>query len=338
MSAALVIPISQAPEPHLAKIPKGKWARTRLGDLAAFSRMTQCEIGIHCFVHAESVGWGQAWTRATIRITTLATHCNQEPRTVNKTLSKTEQEGTIKRRKISGGFVYSRVRPIDVDSDQETWGNCATCHGHSLYVVDRDVLIPHSLFLNVQRAVDRGMFLCALFVALKTIRSKDGQIQVHPTQLTVDDFERGTGLKKSEVENDIKKCETLGIFQSAGRRGAIQTYWVTPENWTTIGVRPKRVGGNPSPVGRTKSKLTIVEPPQPKQADTKQTSPPEFLSKPCGVCVKCGTWSVIDVVPAPENLANPVRKPLARAREGPKQSKSDQFWEKVKADLRSGTS
>jgi hypothetical protein len=322
MSAAPVFPIS-APEPHPAKIPKGRFAKTRPADLAAFSKMGRCEVGIHCKVHAEQIGWGKPWSTR-IGIAELATFCNTDPRTVQKAMLKSvDDDGNLKRRKVSGGYEFSRVRPIDSESEEEAWNNCAKCKETTLYVVDRDVPIPHTLFLDVFRGADLGVFLVTLLISLRTLRGKkDGQLWVHPTPISVADFKAATDLEKSEIEADLKTGEALGLFRSAGRRGAIQTYWVTPENWTSIGVRPKRVGGNPSP-GRTKSKLTIVEPPQPKQPDRKKPSPPEFLLKPCGVCVKCGTWSVINAVPAP---VTPTKKPVGQARAGPVTAPGE-FWQ-----------
>jgi hypothetical protein len=278
--------------------------------------MDRTTIGLHCYIHANSVGWGEVWTRTATRLGPLAEFCGVDERTIQKTVSSQEAEETINRKKTDGGYKYSRPRRIDYDGE-DTWGQCNKCKEATPFKVDRNIPIPHTLFLNVFRATERGVFLSTLYIATRTFRgSKDGQLHVHPCPISIDDFKKGTGLQKSELEADLKKGEEVyHLFQSSGKRGAVQTYWVTPENWSNLDIKPKRVGGNPSPIKRgRKSEVSTTVEPQPKQGDTKTTSPPEFWFKPCGVCLKCSEWSVINVVPAPEN---PVKRPLARSREGP---------------------
>lgn len=316
MSAAPVVPISQVPEPHKANLPRGKWMKTRPADLVGFATMTRTEIGVHCLVHLDSIAWGKPETRNPIKHSKFAQFCNTDDRIISKAVSKCAQEYlNLEQRKGRGGYYYKRPRPIDTDSDQDTWGDCETCKEPSLYVVDRDIPIPHSLFSDVFRAVDRGVFLICFLIAQENFRSKkDGELWIDPAEIAIDDFKR-TGLQKSEIEKDLRIGEELGLWKSAGRKGAIQTYWVTPENWNSVSVKPKRIGGNPAPIKRTKkTEIAIVEPPQVKPAVTKNSSPPEFMTKPCGVCTKCHTWAVIKIVPTPEN---PVKKPLERARAGP---------------------
>jgi hypothetical protein len=311
MSAAPAIPI-KPPESHASGI-KGKVVRTRPSDLALFSKMTQCEIGCLSLILVESLGWQKTYTRTSLTIPDFAEHCNQEERTCQKTLASLElEDGLIKRTRTGRGYEYSLVRKIDYDGP-EAFGNCPQCHKTTPFTLDRDTLIPHSLFLNVQRAVDRGTFLCVLLIALETMRWKDGQIWIHPTAIKVEEFCRRTGLNKSEVEADLKKAEARGFIGSSGPRGAVQTYWPIPNTWPLAGVRSKRIGGNPKPGRRKESEQEIH--PVPQQTENKRKARPvEFWCKPCGTCHECRYFGPVEIVPAPEN---PVRKPLARAREGP---------------------
>jgi hypothetical protein len=309
LSAAPAVPIS-APQPHSTSI-KGKFAKTRPADLAMFAHMTQSEIGVHSLIHVEQIGWQKGWSRSPIKISAFATHCNQGERNIQQTVSTLESEGSIERQKTSGGFVYRRVRPIDYDGGS-AWGNCKRCNETTEYALDRDVPIPHSLFLNVQQAVDRGTFLCVLLIALETMRWQDGQIWIHPTTIKVEDFCRRTGLNKSEVEADLKKAEARGFIGSSGRKGSVQTYWTVPNGWHLAGVRLKRVGGNPSP-GRKESEEKITSVPQPTQ-NTPKASPAEFWCKPCGTCLKCREWGPVEIVATPEV---PIKKPIGQARAGP---------------------
>jgi hypothetical protein len=331
MSAAPVIPL-QPPEPHSTGI-KGHMVRTRLSDLATYSRMTQCEIGCLSLITVESAGWGKPYTRRPLKMEDFAIHCNQEERTCSKTLQNLENEGAFERTKTGRGYEYKRVRPVDYDGP-EAIGHCPQCKKQTPFTLDRDILIPHSLFLNVQQAVDRGTFLCVLLIALETMRwnpSKDGragEIWIHPTEIKVEEFCRRTGLNKSEVEADLKLAESRGFIASSGRRGSVQTYWPCPNNWPLAGLRAKRVGGNPKP-GRKESEQKTSEVPQPIQTTTKP-SPVEFWCKPCGTCHECRYFGPVEIVTTPEK---PVKKPLARAREGPKQSKSDLFWANIKASF-----
>jgi hypothetical protein len=310
MSAAQAIPISAA-SPHPAKIPKGFWVPTRPADLAAYRTMSQAAIGVHTLIHVESTGWRKASTRTAIKLTTFATHCGQGERNIQKTITEEETEGRIERQKTSGGYVYKRLRPIDYDGGS-TFGNCKKCKEVTEYALDRDVPIPHSLFVNVQQSGDRGMFLLMLLISLETMRWQDGQIWIHPKAISIEEFERRTDLKKSEIEKDLAKLEARGLIASSGRKGSVQTYWPLPQNWQLAGVRLKRLGGNPSP-GRKESEENITPVPQPTQ-NTPKPSPSEFWCKPCGTCLKCREWGPVEIVAAPEV---PIKKPIGQARTGP---------------------
>ncbi len=308
MSAAAVL--IYPPEAHPSGI-KGRMVRTRASDLAQYSQMTQSEIGCLTLIMVESIGYQKPYTRTALTVSDFAEHCNQEERTCQGTLGNLEDENIIKRTRTGRGYEYSLVRKIDYDGP-EAFGNCPQCKKATAFTLDRDILIPHSLFLNIFRAADRGVFLCTLLISLETMRWKDGQIWIHPAQIKVDEFCRRTGLNKSEVESDLKKAEARGFIGSSGPRGSVQTYWPIPNTWPLAGVRAKKVGGNPKP-GRKESEQEIRSVSQPTQT-TKQTSPVQFWCKPCGTCHECHYFGPVEIVPAPEI---PARKPLERARNGP---------------------
>lgn len=274
--------------------------------------MTQCEIGCLSLITVESKGWGKPYTRRALKLSDFAQHCNQEERTCSKTLQVLENEGALTRTKAGRGYEYKRLQQMDYDGP-EVIGHCPTCKKNTPFTLDRDILIPHSLFLNLQQAVDTGTFLCVLLIALETMRWNDGQIWIHPKEITVADFCRRTGLKKSEVEADLKLAEARGFIGSSGRRGSVQTYWPIPNTWPLATVREKRYGGNPLPGRRKESEQKIHETPQPTQTKTK-ASPVEFWCKPCGTCHECRYFGPVDIVTESEK---PVRKPIERAREGP---------------------
>jgi hypothetical protein len=311
-------PISP-PDPFPTGI-KGKMVRTRAADLTLFGpgQMTQCEIGCLSLILIESFGYQKTYTRNTLTLATFAEHCRQEERTCQKTLARLELEDhLINRTKTGRGYEYSLVRKIDYDGP-EAFGNCPQCKKTTSFTLDRDILIPHSLFLNVQRAVDRGTFLCVLLIALETMRwnpGKDGragEIWIHPAEIKVEEFCRRTGLNKSEVEADLKKAELCGFIGSSGRRGSVQTYWAIPNTWPQAGVKPKKIGGNPKP-GRKESEQEIHSVPQ-QTENKRKASPVEFWCKPCGTCHECRYFGPVEIVPTP---VNPVKKPLGRARDGP---------------------
>jgi hypothetical protein len=315
--SALPATTISAPESHSTGI-KGKFIRTRAADLSVYSHMTQSEIGCVTLINVESIGWGKKWTRRSLKMADFAQHCNQEERTCQNALTKLEADGLIERTKTGRGYEYERVQRIDYDGP-EAIGNCPSCKKPTQFTLDRDVPIPHSLFLNVQQAVDRGTFLCVLLIALETMRwnpGKDGragEIWIHPAEIKVEEFCRRTGLNKSEVEADLNKAEAQGFIGSSGRRGSVQTYWAIPNTWPQAGVKPKKIGGNPKPGRRKESEQEIHSVPQPTQ-NTAKASPVEFWCKPCGTCHECRYFGPVEIVPTPEN---PVRKPLGRARDGP---------------------
>ncbi len=313
MSAAPVVPL-RPPEPHPTGI-KGHMVRIRSAYLAMFRQMSQCEIGCLTLIIVESIGWGKlgGYTRRSLKLSDFAEHCNQEQRSCQKALANLELEyNLITRTKAGRGYEYKLVARIDIDGS-DAFGNCPDCKKTTPFTLDRDILIPHSLFLNVQQSVDRGSLLCILLISLETMRWKDGQIWIHPVELKVEEFCRRTGLNKSEVESDLKKAEARGFIGSSGRRGGVQTYWPIPNSWPLAGVRSKRTGGNPSPGRRKESEQEIHSVPQP--IETKQkSSPVQFWCKPCGTCHECQYFGPVEIVPGPEI---PVRKPIGHARDGP---------------------
>lgn len=276
--------------------------------------MSQSETGCLTLIAVESVGWGQSWTRTPLTLQNFAQHSNTLPRTCQDSLTEIEGDGLIERRKAATGrgFEYRRKQRIDF-AGQEGLGHCPECKKPTQFTLDRDVTIPHSLFLKVQAAVDHGTFLCLLMISLECFQWREGQIWVYPKEIRIDEFRRRTGLSKSEVEADLAKAESLGFIGSSGKRGAIQTFWPMPNTWPTAIVRRARQGGNPSPGKRKNtegSKLTTVEP----KEGTPKTSPVEFLSRPCGKCHECQYWGPVDILP---ESANALKKPIATARAGP---------------------
>jgi hypothetical protein len=313
VSAAPVAHLS-APDPFPTKI-RGPWARTRASDIGVLRNMSQSETGCLTLIHVESIGWGHQWTRTSLLVKRFADHSNTDPRPCQDSLKVLEQDGLLERRKskTGKGWEYRRVQPIDY-TGPEAVADCPDCKKRTRFTLDRDVPIPHSLFLKVQQAVDHGTFMAILLIAIETLRWKEGQIWVHPKEIKIDEIARRLDRSKSEVEADLKKAEGLGAIGSYGNRGAIQTFWVLPNAWETLKPRPRRTGGNPKPFrkakGEDKAKQDRVSPIPEKKEDKPKTSPVEFWNRPCGRCNECGYQGPVERLYEVENTT---KKPLGSA-------------------------
>lgn len=327
MSAA-AIPVS-APDPIPTGI-RGHFVRTRAADIGVLRHMSQSETGCLTLIHVESIGWGQPWTRTGLLVNRFAEHSNTESRPCQDALKNLEQEGLLERRKskTGKGFEYKRIQPIDY-TGQEASADCPNCKKRTRFTLDRDVPIPHSLFLKVQQAVDHGTFMVIMLLSIETLRWKDGQIWVNPKEIKIEEIARRVGLSKSEVEADLKIAEQLGAIASCGNRGAVQTFWVLPNAWMAMGRRARRTGGNPRPERRIKgepcSKLVPIE----NKTDTTKTSPVEFWNRPCGKCNECEYHGPVEKL---YEVENPAKKPFGSenrtARAGP-MNRNEEMWNLV---------
>jgi hypothetical protein len=311
MSAARVLPISDIPAPFPTGI-KGNFVKTRPSDLAVLSGMDGCQAACYCFIFLNTAGWQIDRSKGE-KLKDFATFTNYTQRACQDAIDFLMDGGFCGRKKVDDGYSYWLIKPIDVDGE-EAIGECGHCKEITQYTADRSVPIPKALFSEVLRAVDHGTQMVLLLFSLECFAWKNGEIWVIPKEFKIDKIRHRVGLEKSEVEADIKTAESLGFSGSAGKRGAVQTFWPTPANWKNATPRPKRKGGNPN-AGRKRTKLEpttvpIVKPPE----TTRQPaigSPVEFRY---GTCHKCGQWAPFRPVADSEK---PVKKPFARDRAGP---------------------
>jgi len=223
-------------------------------------------------------------------------------------------EALIRRRKSDtlSGWEYSiAARPA---LEASSIAKCRGCGQTSEIEIDIEFIpVPHSFFVSLPAACDHGMYLVVKTVVERTMRwdKATKQIVVIPTEITHEEFERATGLKRSEIIEDLAKVEELG-FIGAQKSGRLITYWAKPENFASAPARAKREVKQPKERKKSETK-NPVNPPQPNESK-QPIRLVEFVTSPCGVCRHCGCYGPVDIV-EPEQKAP--KKPLERARAGP---------------------
>jgi hypothetical protein len=247
--------------------------------------------------------------------------------------------GLIQFENIDGKESQRRYR-ISPDLTAETKaekirGKCKECNWIGMFATEF-VPLPRTAFTKLAPAVDHATFVCTLIVARFTHHwNTERGLWVEPSELTPHDF-RLTGLEPGMIKQGLDKAVELGLIKRRNRAGKASIFESCPDNWSTVEKRPLREITPPQRGAKDSAK-------QPSGTSTeKPIKPPETPSIESGhfrtaVCPKCER--VVEVEPVADSelstdSENPVRKPIERAREGPKQSKSDQFWEKIKAGFR----
>ena len=175
--------------------------------------------------------------------------------------------------------------------------------------------VPHSFFLNLPLSCDHGMYLVVKTVVERTMRwdKETKQIVVIPCEITIEEFDRATGKKRSEILQDLAKVQAEGYqFIGSESAGRGKRYWARPENFAGAPKRAAREVKQPK-VRKKRETVKTANPPQPFET-TKTIRPVEFVTVPCGVCRHCQCYGPVDIVTEAERAP---KKPAARAREGP---------------------
>jgi hypothetical protein len=224
-------------------------------------------------------------------------------------------EGIIRQRKAAtGGFEYSiAARP---EGDQTGIAKCRNCGTTGEVDLDLDFIpVPHTFFLNLPLSCDHGMYLVVKTVVERTMRwdKETKQIVVIPCEITIEEFERATGKKRSEILQDLAKVQAEGYqFIGSEKIGRTNRYWARPENFASAPARAAREVKQPK-IRKKRETQKAEKPAQPVEP-TKTIRPVEFITVPCGVCRHCQCYGPVDIVPESEKAT---RKPLERARAGP---------------------
>jgi hypothetical protein len=297
----------------------GNWTRVRPSFFRGLARYLEyAEDKCFGLILQSTVGQGRTWQKISWkRFCDVAgvtrRRCEQA---IVKLLGEENEAGYIRTRKspTGGGTEYSIVaRP---DAEQSSIAKCRGCGTTGEVDLDLDFIpVPHSFFLNLPLSCDHGMYLVVKTVVERTMRwdKATKQIVVTPCEITVEEFERATGKKRSEILQDLAKVQAEGYgFIGAQNIGRGKLYWAKPENFSSAPHRAAREVKQP----KERKKRETKKPPNPPQPvdPTKTIRPVEFVTVPCGVCRHCHCYGPVDLVS--EAQKSP-RKPVATAREAP---------------------
>lgn len=244
-----------------------------------------------------------------------------EDRKVDKTAPEVFTDSLVRRRKaaVGSGYEYSIVARPTLESSGIA--KCRGCGQTSEIELDVEFIpVPHSFFVSLPSFCDHGMYLIVKTVVERTMRwdKATKQIVVMPCEITIEEFERATGRKRSEIFQDLDNVQVEGAsFIGSQKSGRNRLYWAIPENFASGVQRVKREVKQPKERKKreTKNPTNPIQPVEPKQP----IRPVEFVTSPCGVCRNCGCYGPVDLV-EPEQKAP--KKPIERARAGPK----DKIW------------
>lgn len=323
------------------------WTRVRPSFFRGLARYLEyAEDKCFGLILHSTVGQGKPWAKISwTRFCNVAgvtrRRCEQA---VSTLLGKEDEEkpgvyldGLIRQRKAAagGGYEYSiAARP---NGEQTGVARCRGCGQTGEIDLDLDFIpVPHSFFVSLPSACDHGMYLVVKTVVERTMRwdRVTKQIIVIPCEITIEEFERATGKKRSEILQDLQKVQAEGYgFIGSEKTGRTNQYWAKPENFALAPARAAREVKQP----KERKKRETAQVPNPVQPieSPKSIRPVEFVTVPCGVCRNCQCYGPVDIVS--ESQVSP-RKPLERARSAPvdRKSRSDQFWEGVKAGFHAG--
>ena len=314
MSAAATLQPIRPQQPILTGI-KNNWTRVRPSFFRGLARYLEyAEDKCFGLILASTVGRG--WTWAPISATRFEKVTANGRRRCEQALAELASEGLIRSRKSSTGSGYEYAIAARADGDLSGIAKCRGCGKTSEVDLDQQFIpVPHSFFLSLPASCDHGMYLVVKTVVERTMRWEKGskQIVVIPCEITIEEFERTTGKKRSEIIEDLKKVQADGYgFIGSERIGRQNQYWARPENFDKGPARPLREVKQP--IRRNKSESQVPEK-QSQPVESKQNiRPVEFVTAPCGVCRNCGCYGPMDMV-EPEQV--PLKKPITTARAGP---------------------
>jgi hypothetical protein len=304
----------------------GNWTRTRPSFFRGLARYLEyAEDKCFGLILQQTIGRGRSWEKITwIRFCNVAgvtrRRCEQA---ISSLLGKEDPdkpgvylEGLIRQRKATtgGGFEYSIA--ARAENIQSGIAKCRGCGTTGEVDLDTDFIpVPHTFFLNLPLSCDHGMYLVVKTVVERTMRwdKETKQIVVVPCEITIDEFERATGKKRSEILQDLAKVQAEGYqFIGSEKSGRTNRYWARPENFAAAPARAAREVKQPKERKKRETEKTpnLAQPVEP----TKPIRPVEFVTVPCGVCRHCQCYGPVDIVPESEKAT---RKPLERARAGP---------------------
>jgi len=243
-------------------------------------------------------------------------------------------DGIIRSREAAVGNGKEYAIAARADSDLTGIAKCRGCGQIDEVDLDLDFIpVPHSFFISLPAACDHGMYLVVKCVVERTMRwdRVNKQIVVIPCEISIEEFIRATGKKKSEIEDDLAKVQ-VAVYEFIGSKkvGRTNRYWARPENFASAPARAAREVKQP----KRRIKSETVNPEKQVQVVEREKSirPVEFVTAPCGVCRHCGCYGPVDVV------QESAKKPIQQARAGPggqggqnRPSKTDQMWDVVQS-------
>lgn len=294
----------------------GNWTRVRPSFFRGLAKhLEYAEDKIFGLILDSSVGHGKTWEK--ISWTRFCNVAAVTRRCCEQAIATLLGDGLIRQRTATTGNGKEYAIAARADGDQTGIAKCRGCGQVGEVDLDLEFIpVPHSFFVSVPAACDHGMYLVVKTIVERTMRwdRVTKQIVVIPCEISLDDFERGTGKKRSEILQDLQKVQVAGCeFIGSERVGRSNRYWARPENFAKGTPRAAREVNQPP---KKRKDIETTKPAnQPQPVERKQSiCPVEFVTYPCGVCRHCQCYGPMDMVQESEKAP---RKPISASRAGP---------------------
>jgi hypothetical protein len=298
-------------EPILTGITNN-WTRVRPSFFRGLAKSLEyAEDKCFGLILDSTVGHGRTWEK--ISWTRFCNVAAVTRRRVESAISALVGDGIIRSRPAQVGNGKEYAIAARADSDLTGLAKCRGCGQTDEVDLDLDFIpVPHSFFLSLPQSCDHGMYLVVKTVVERTMRwdRVNKQIVVIPCEILIEEFERATGKRRSEILEDLAKVQAAGYeFIGSAKVGRTNRYWARPEHFASAPARAAREVKQPkerkkSETVKPEKQVQVVEP-------TRGIRPVEFVTAPCGVCRHCGCYGPVDLV---EGAA---KKPIQQARAGP---------------------
>ncbi len=269
-------------------------------------------------------------------------------------LSALEKMGMIRvGRSDRGRPVYSireeYIQEAKNAGRQAVRGRCPDCKAIGEFSTEF-IPTPHQALRKLGGCVNSATFRVVMTVIRYTLKwgKESRAVEVEPTELSLDDFTRLTGLESREITNGLTEAVRLGLIGRQLRKGKPSLFWAVPEKFGSLERREPRTVTQPATRGE-KAKV-----PTPKNTEIPNEPEPTDASESrvylYGRCNACKHLVVVEPVteeefaaaqpqktespperagPGREKRKTPSEKHLDRVLKMAKDSYPERFTEKV---------
>ncbi len=196
-------------------------------------------------------------------------------------------------------------------------GKCPDCKAIGEFSTEF-IPTPHQALRKLGGCVNSATFRVVMAVIRYTLKwgKESRAVEVEPTELSLDDFTRLTGLESREITNGLTEAVKLGLIGRQLRKGKPSLFWAVPEKFGSLERREPRTVSQPA----TRGEKAKVESPKPEEKpnETPVADANESRAYLYGRCNACKHLVIVEPVTEEEfALAHPQKTESPPERAGP---------------------